>query len=106
MIPEGCMGRSFSSRARLALRPVSRLALGLTIGLTLALLPAWPAAAAPFPEKPVRIVVPFPAGGSNDVIARLIGAKLGEQWGQTVIIENRGGGGGNIGAEAVARSAP
>jgi len=96
------MGGSFSSRAGLA----SRLALGLTIGLTLALLPASPAAAASFPEKPVRIVVPFPAGGSNDVIARLVGAKLGEQWGQTVVIENRGGGGGNIGADAVARSAP
>jgi tripartite-type tricarboxylate transporter receptor subunit TctC len=91
------MIRSFSSRA------------GLALGLAfsgLALLPVSPVAAAPFPDKPVRIVVPFPAGGSNDVIARLVGAKLGEQWGQTVIIENRGGAGGNIGAEAVARSAP
>src|SRR3954452_554612 len=91
------MIRYFSSRA------------GLALGLAFsgfALLPVSPVAAAPFPDKPVRIVVPFPAGGANDVIARLVGAKLGEQWGQTVIIENRGGAGGNIGAEAVARSAP
>ena len=79
-------------------RLTSRLALGswLTSASPVA-------ASAEFPDKPVRIVVPFPAGGSNDVIARLVGAKLGELWGQTVMIENRGGGGGNIGADAVAR---
>ena len=57
-----------------------------------------------FPERGVKIVVPFPAGGSNDVVARLLGARLSELWGQAVVIDNRGGGGGNIGAEAVARS--
>lgn len=61
-------------------------------------------ARAEFPERGVKIVVPFPAGGSNDVVARLLGTKLSELWGQTVVIDNRGGGGGNIGAEAVARS--
>jgi tripartite-type tricarboxylate transporter receptor subunit TctC len=62
--------------------------------------------AAPFPDRPVHIVVPFPAGGSNDVVARFLGLKLYELWGQSVIIGNRAGAGGNIGAEAVARSAP
>jgi tripartite-type tricarboxylate transporter receptor subunit TctC len=62
------------------------------------------AAHAGFPERGVKIVVPFPAGGSNDVVARLLGARLSELWGQPVVIDNRGGGGGNIGAEAVARS--
>jgi tripartite-type tricarboxylate transporter receptor subunit TctC len=62
------------------------------------------ATAAPFPDRGVRIVVPFPAGGSNDVVARLLGTKLQELWGQPVVIDNRGGGGGNIGAEAVARA--
>jgi tripartite-type tricarboxylate transporter receptor subunit TctC len=64
------------------------------------------AAAAGFPDRPVRIVVPFPAGGSNDVVARLLAAKLTEIWGQSVVIDNRSGAGGNLGAENVARSAP
>ena len=64
-----------------------------------------PATAAAFPERGVKIVVPFPAGGSNDVVARLLGSKLSELWGQPVVVDNRAGGGGNIGAEAVARSA-
>jgi tripartite-type tricarboxylate transporter receptor subunit TctC len=63
-----------------------------------------PAHAAGFPERGVKIVVPFPAGGSNDVVARLLGTKLSELWGQPVVVDNRAGGGGNIGAEAVARA--
>jgi len=63
-----------------------------------------PAYAAGFPERGVKIVVPFPAGGSNDLVARLLGTKLSELWGQPVVVDNRAGGGGNIGAEAVARS--
>jgi tripartite-type tricarboxylate transporter receptor subunit TctC len=68
--------------------------------------PGAPVAAASFPDHPVRIVVPFPAGGSNDVVARFLAMKLYEVWGQQVIIDNRAGAGGNIGAEMVARSAP
>lgn len=59
-----------------------------------------------FPDRPVRIVVPFPPGGSNDVVARVLGQRLSELWGQAVIIENRGGAGGNVGSEMVARSTP
>jgi tripartite-type tricarboxylate transporter receptor subunit TctC len=59
-----------------------------------------------YPVKPVRIVVPLAPGGSTDVLARLIGAKLAELWAQPVIVENRAGGGTTIGAELVARSAP
>jgi len=61
-------------------------------------------AQAAFPERSVRIVVPFPAGGSNDVIARLVAQSLTEQWGQPVVVENRAGAGGNVGAEVVARA--
>ena len=61
---------------------------------------------ASYPTKPIRLVVPFPAGGSLDVVARAIGQKLTEAWGQPVIIDNRPGAGGNIGADLVAKSAP
>jgi len=73
-----------------------------------ALLLAAPAALAqqPYPQKPIRYVVPFPAGGIADIFARIIGARLGERWGQPVVVENRAGAGGNIGADIVAKSAP
>jgi tripartite-type tricarboxylate transporter receptor subunit TctC len=62
--------------------------------------------AASFPDHPVRLIVPFPPGGGTDILARPIAQKLGEKWGQPVIIENRAGAGGNIGTEAAARAAP
>jgi tripartite-type tricarboxylate transporter receptor subunit TctC len=68
-----------------------------------ALLPAVAAAQA-WPARPVKMIVPFPAGGATDVVARLLGQKLGDAWGQSVVIENRSGAGGNIGGEAAAHS--
>jgi tripartite-type tricarboxylate transporter receptor subunit TctC len=59
-----------------------------------------------FPGKPVRFVVGFTPGGPSDILARALGQKLGERWNQQVVIENRPGAGGNVAAEAVARSAP
>ncbi len=59
-----------------------------------------------FPDKPVRFIVPFPPGGGTDALARILGAKLAEQWGQQVIIDNRAGAQGNIGTAAGARAAP
>ena len=59
-----------------------------------------------YPDKPVRMIVPFPAGGSNDIIARLLAQKLAETFGQQFIIDNRGGAGGAIGAQLVANAAP
>ena len=72
------------------------------------MLPAWAATAAAqaYPVKPIRIIVPFPVGGIADIYARLIGARISDSWGQPVIIENRTGAGGNIGADLVAKSAP
>ncbi|MEO8849549.1 MAG: tripartite tricarboxylate transporter substrate binding protein [Casimicrobiaceae bacterium] len=63
-------------------------------------------AADAFPSHSVRLIVPFPAGGSLDVIGREIAQKLGEMWGQSVVVENKPGAGGNIGADYVAKSAP
>ncbi|MBX9812524.1 MAG: tripartite tricarboxylate transporter substrate binding protein [Burkholderiales bacterium] len=76
-----------------------------TLGLLLASFTAV-AAAATYPDKPVRLIVPFPPGGSNDIVGRLIGAQLTERLGQQVVIDNRGGAGGMIGTEIAANSQP
>ena len=62
--------------------------------------------AATYPEKPIRLVVPFAAGGALDVVGRIVGQKLTESWGRQILIDNRLGAAGNIGAEFVAKSAP
>jgi tripartite-type tricarboxylate transporter receptor subunit TctC len=72
----------------------------------LALPVAVPAQAQPFPARPVRLVVPYPPGGANDIVARLLSPKMGERLGQNVVIDNRGGGNTLIGSEIVARAAP
>ena len=64
------------------------------------------ASAQSYPERPVRVLIAFPAGGTIDTLGRIIAQKLTEAWGQNVVIENRPGGGGNIGAAAAAKSAP
>jgi tripartite-type tricarboxylate transporter receptor subunit TctC len=79
-------------------------ALGATIAVALAASAG--ASAQSYPERPVRVLIAFPAGGTIDTLGRIIAQKLTETWGQNVVIENRPGGGGNIGAAAAAKSAP
>jgi tripartite-type tricarboxylate transporter receptor subunit TctC len=89
-------------------RPLSYVALALFVTLPLlrsAAEETSPAAAA-FPNRPIRIVVPFPAGGPTDILSRVIAQRMSEDWGQAVVIENRPGANTVIGAQQVARAAP
>jgi tripartite-type tricarboxylate transporter receptor subunit TctC len=65
-----------------------------------------PSAAQDYPTKPVRLIIPFPPGGSNDVVGRMIATQLGQRLGQQVIVDNRGGAGGTIGTEIASKAAP
>lgn len=82
-----------------------KLYLRLTAALFLAVLPAL-ALAQGFPQRPIKIIVPFPPGGTSDILGRVLGERLSDAWGQPVIVENRGGGGGIIGMDAVRKAAP
>src|SRR5262245_65149421 len=80
----------------------------LLLVMAVALAP-WPAQAqAPdaWPSKSIRLILPFPPGGPTDILGRMVGDRLTASLGQPVVIENRGGAGGNVGAEAAAKSAP
>jgi len=84
-----------------------RTAIAVLVGLAMLSVSSLAAAqASTYPDRPIRIVVPFPVGGVADTFGREIGRKLTEAWGQPVIIDNRTGAGGNIGADIVAKSAP
>ena len=72
----------------------------------LALVAITAAAQQSFPSRPIRLIVPYPPGGNMDITARIIGPTMGEQLGQTVVVDNRGGGGGNVGAHLVAKAPP
>jgi tripartite-type tricarboxylate transporter receptor subunit TctC len=81
-------------------------ACALSATIAVALAASAGASAQSYPERPVRVLIAFPAGGTIDTLGRIIAQKLTEAWGQNVVIENRPGGGGNIGAAAAAKSAP
>ena len=78
----------------------------LLFALALACLPSVALAQEAFPSKPVRIIVPYPAGGVADLLPRVVGEKLSQKWGQAVIVENKAGASGNIGMAEGARAAP
>lgn len=78
----------------------------LAAGILTALTPGFASAQTQYPAKPIRLVVAFSAGGTPDMLARMLGQKMGETWGQPVVIENRPGAGGTIAANIVAKAAP
>src|SRR5207302_6542138 len=80
--------------------------LGVVMAVAAALALPAVARAQTYPDRPVRMVIAFPAGGTIDTLGRILAQKLTETWGQNVVIENRPGAGGNIGAAAAAKSAP
>ena len=69
-------------------------------------IPVRPVAAQDYPNRPIRIIVAFPPGASTDIVARLVGQRLADAWGQNVVIENRPGAGGNIGSQIARRANP
>src|ERR1700724_3878976 len=85
---------------------VSRRAFITVVGGTLLMLAAGANATEPFPTRPIRLIVPYPAGGGTDIVGRVVGQKLHESLGQPVVIDNRGGAGGTIGTALAAKSAP
>ena len=76
------------------------------LALAVLFLVAGAVCAQPYPSKPLRLIIPFPPGGSNDVVGRAIATQLGERLGQSVAVDNRGGAGGTIGMDAAAKAAP
>lgn len=88
-----------TSRSRTAAVSVAAVSLAV-------LLVSTQAAAQNYPTKPIRVIVPYPPGGTSDILTRLVGAKLTEAWGQQILADNRTGAGGNIGAELMVRAAP
>jgi tripartite-type tricarboxylate transporter receptor subunit TctC len=101
------MGKSGEVRAyagRVALNKAR--CLGSLLAFAVVVITHGAALAQKYPEKAVRVIVPFAAGGGTDILARLIAQKLSDDWGRNVVVDNRGGGGSVIGSELVARSGP
>ncbi|MEO7728603.1 MAG: tripartite tricarboxylate transporter substrate-binding protein, partial [Burkholderiales bacterium] len=92
--------RKTGSRANMKILTFARPLLVITFAIALH------GQAQDYPARIIKIIVPYPAGGGTDVVARLVAERLREKWGQPVVIENRGGAGGNIGSEAVFKAAP
>ena len=93
------------------LKMLTRRAIGSALmtalfAIAMALLPSPSLAQADYPNRPIRVVVPFPAGGTTDMLARLLAQKMGESLGQTLVVENVGGAGGSLGADQIAKAAP
>jgi tripartite-type tricarboxylate transporter receptor subunit TctC len=98
-------GAQFTAKVRASTVPTEETPMRALL-LTVVSLFSVAAAAQTYPNKPIRIIVPYAAGGTSDILARQIGPELNKAWGQPVVVENRPGANGNVGADMVAKSAP
>lgn len=105
-MPSPARRRILTSIASIAATPLTLAAVPFTLAAAPFILSSQARAQAAWPVRPVRYINPFPAGGATDTLSRLFCAKMSELTGQQFVVENRGGGGGDIGVEAVARSEP
>src|SRR5215212_241380 len=83
-----------------------RIQLAFCAALCSAFIAAPASGAAPYPARPIRFIVPFPPGGGNDIVGRIVAVKLAEGLGQQVVVDNRGGAGGTIGTDMTAKAPP
>jgi tripartite-type tricarboxylate transporter receptor subunit TctC len=99
-----------NTRSRAVSRPLTGVDRALVplgaFAIALALAPAAPALTQDYPTKPIRLVIPFTAGSATDLLARRVSAKMSENWGQQVVVDNRRGGGGTLVSGIVAKAAP
>jgi Tripartite tricarboxylate transporter family receptor len=99
-------GRRLRDRVADALNTLSRRAPLALLAIVATVLAAHAQGADPYPSRPITLVVPFAPSGGNDIMARLVGERMGKALGQQIVVENRAGAGGNIGSRQAARSAP
>jgi tripartite-type tricarboxylate transporter receptor subunit TctC len=102
-IGSDAMGKDVGGRKQMIAR---RALLGIAAGALAALTTAPAASQDKYPSRPIRVVVPFPAGATTDMLARLFAQRMSEGLGQSVVVENVGGAGGSLGADQVAKAAP
>ena len=95
-----------SQRIRAALSPMAQMTLMLAAGFCAVAYAPVSGAQPAYPSKPIRLIIPFPAGGASDVVARMVGQPMSERLGQNILIDNRGGAAGNIGTEIAAKAPP
>ena len=85
---------------------IAKIVVGIAAGVAILMSPTVVLAQSDYPNRPIKLIVGFAPGGSTDMVGRIVAQKLGERLGQTIVVENRAGAGGTIGADATAKAPP